>query len=287
MPDALYSRNGRDFFGDAIVVAIFTALGYVVTFFYESEYAAYFGIPMDLISISLSQVVRVAVVLIVSAFLIFMVVNGTSVLFPSVLKNEYIARRLSSDIPFALIILGLLVTYGRDLIQYRYFTFGVVLIYAGLRILDWIIPLIRRSSDTRPFLQRVQEYDQRNITISFSGLIAKRTGNSPFIILMCIVVVVLWAQALGHSSARKKTDFLVDQDTKQVVLAFYGNTVVLGSYNDSTNILGEELTVSVLGPGNPYHWRRESLKLTVPRELRSWTRPQFLFSPKSKRNITD
>ncbi|WP_449542993.1 hypothetical protein [Enterobacter ludwigii] len=97
---------------EAITVAILSALAYVATYIFECGYANFYGIPKELISISLGNIITMSLTLFVVSYMCFIFCSLPLVLMARLNKNIYISTILPRIISFSIFVTIILFLNG-------------------------------------------------------------------------------------------------------------------------------------------------------------------------------
>jgi len=202
-------------FSLALIIAAIPALGYLFAYSYQAGYAQAFGIPPDLIKLSILDVVRVwfpVVGLIVMA----LGAGGVFVLF---LPLEALPRaaRLIATVLGAGIIAAFLVTISAE--------WKVWVVFIGLLAVVLFVPLVFSKHGKK---RKKQESNRRPMVIDYVR---------PWIWAVVIVVVfAVWSGFMGWSYATQRTDFMVlSGQPPLVVVQVYDDVLVTAPYTPASD----------------------------------------------------
>jgi hypothetical protein len=202
-------------FSLALIIAAIPALGYLFAYSYQAGYAQAFGIPPDLIRLSILDVVRIwfpVVGLIVMAL-------GAGGVFLLFLPLEALPRaaRLIATTLGAGIIAAFLVTISA---QWKIWVVFVVLTAVVL-----FVPLAFSKRGRKP---KKRESNRRPMVIDYV---------MPWIWAVVIVVVfAIWSGVIGWSYATQRTDFMViSGQPPLVVVQAYADVLVTAPYTPASD----------------------------------------------------
>jgi hypothetical protein len=238
---------------EGFFIGFMSILGYSIAFAYEYGYASYYGIPWQLISLSLQQViVSVGIML---AFLPPLYASTFYASFMSALdRKPHPTKRLVQ----ALLLVGCIwaITafsgwYQQELMP--------ILVWASFSL------IVEVGYDLAPKIEQIAEYfaarkgtPLEQASEIFSDPIEKVIGITSPRLLVIATGIILLAFYVGLGVAMSQKEYNTDSSVPGVViLGIYGDTVVSHQYNSKELKLTGDFIVS---------------KITSERELRFKTR---------------
>lgn len=267
-------RAGGAFFGEASVIALFTGLAYAAAFAFESGRAGYFGYPLTMISIQLSNaLVALGAVLIVAAMLSLL---GLVAYFGASLipyrPVSIVFRTLWREIG-CLVMIGLAALWMRahnppwpvhGLLQLAWLF--LVLAFVMVEDIPGLVKVTREFRHKMPVLEiwdqvaaaRWKHYTKMAEPGSSDDTIGARFLEvgwlaQPFAFLVMTAIPALLAIAglafLGEFTASRERHFLVTvEEPRVIVLSRYGDYFVTARYDDSLQTVFREFsTIPVSG----------------------------------------
>lgn len=223
---------------EGILLALASAFAYFFTFAYEKSYAAYFGIPNELIIVSLNTTLLFFTAIIGFFGFLFILLELLTSLFGRL--NPIVLQALFPIVSALLFALAQMYFYGFNHWERWIGVFVIILILGAV---TFILPLFTQKG-TGNYLDKLaaqQEHEERRI--SFSGIILRLNGISPLILLLLFVFGYFLAVTAGNAEAVKRIDFLVTGSNSEiVVLRIYGDTAIGAPFNRSTKKLDDKFT---------------------------------------------
>jgi hypothetical protein len=201
-------------FSLALIIAAIPALGYLFAYSYQAGYAQAFGIPPDLIRLSILDVLGVwfpVLGLIVMA----LGAGGVFVLFLPVEALPRAARWVATALGAGIIAAFLnIISAG----------WKVWVVFLVLTAIVLFVPLVFSKRGRKP---KKQEGSRRPIVIDYV---------TPWIWAVVVVVVfAVWSGVMGWSYATQRTDFMVlSGEPPLVVLQVYDDVLVTAPYTPAS-----------------------------------------------------
>lgn len=202
-------------FSLALIIAAIPAMGYLFAYSYQAGYAQAFGIPPELIRLSILDVVRVwfpVVGLIVMA----LGAGGVFLLFLPLEALRRAARLIATTLG-AGIVAAFLVTISAE--------WKVWVVFVVLTAVVLFVPLVFSKRHRKP---KKQESNRQPMVIDYV---------MPWIWAVVIVVVfAVWSGVIGWSYATHRTDFMVlSGQPPLVVLQVYDDVLVTAPYTPASD----------------------------------------------------
>jgi len=199
----------------AVMIAAIPALGYLFAYSYQAGYAQAFGIPPDLIRLSILDVVRVwfpVVGLIVMA----LGAGGVFVLFLPLEALPRAARLVATTLGAGMIT-AFLVTISVG--------WWMWLVFIVLTAVVLFVPLVFYKRGRKP---KKQESSRRPMVVDYVW---------PWILAVVLVIVfAIWSGLIGWSYAAQRTDFMVlSGEPPLVVVQVYDDVLVTAPYTPASN----------------------------------------------------
>ena len=231
---------------DAMWVAALSAATYAVAFSYEAGYARYFHVPVNLITISPTLLLKVGGALMVVMMPLYLLTMTIWPLLPR--SDTALAKAVNLLVKDAIYITFMMSPY---LIHGEYW-----LLYCGLIgsiiIYELVIPLItqRKIPTLEMKLAEEDKISRDNAVRSIVWSLVMRFGRVPIVFLVIFSMTASFANTLGSENAKKKTEFmLVKGDPNVVVLALYDDLFITQPFDSSSKMLVGYLKIMRLGDG--------------------------------------
>lgn len=247
-----------------LFLAAAPAVGYLLTWVHLLGYANQFDIPSDLIAPQLGDVLATTFGVGIGILMIF----GVAVMFETRAlrwsRGEFgpIEGRIGLILiatALAFVLAGLSWPSGEEVLAT-----GVVLVIV---VIGAFWPALRtRKGTVRDRLRRADSGRKEPPPSQLLTELQKRTGAVLLTVALGIFLVAVLAYDAGSFEAHTKKDFLVlDGSTPEVVLATYGDTVILAPWHGSKRTVSSELEIFKIGT-TPLRLRWMSIgPLTVTR----------------------
>lgn len=194
---------------DGLTVALLTASCYVAAYFFEAGYARYAGIPIELISISLGNIVSTSIFLFFATVVVYIVCTSPYIIITRKFGNYKLA--IVSSFIFSLVIFSLINIYlVGELTQ------GVII----KALCAWIILtflfyfIINEKKDTIPSASEKPLYEKINDV----------TGKFFWLSIPCVFFIL----NCGTYSARLQDSFdtFTLKNNKYAILKIYGENII-------------------------------------------------------------
>ncbi len=183
----------RPFLSDALIMGFLTAISYVLTYIYESQYCSFFGIPDCFINLSLISIITVVIILLVSIFFLMGLYNNPW------LKSFHAWEKLSILLFILNAILFLMMLGRKSWPMIVLMVLGVLIIVVSKKIKS------KTVEDSPNFL---------------------------FYIFIIIGILFGLSNGLGYIAASKQGEFLVTSTTPEMlVIKKYDNNLICIPFN--------------------------------------------------------
>lgn len=217
---------------DALIISALTGLAYVMVYAFEYGYCHYFRIPPELITVSLTNLVVVA------SIVIFCTGYGAPFLFH--------VLRLDNISTFSLLFVEsvvLVVAFGASLWVLPcsplpdWLFMAVKVAWPVL----WVVALALLWSLRRRRPVKQDAWPRRGWMVT-TPLEARFLLTATFILFFALLVC---AYVSGMYRAALRNEFIMTTESKQrVVLAIYGDQAVVADYNGTTRSVGPDFELS-------------------------------------------
>lgn len=250
--------RAKHFLSEGIIIAAASACAYLLAFNYEKGYAQHFSIPIQLINVSLvNLLIFVAVVI---GFLTLSVVYLN--LFLGMLGHPRLRYF------FIVIVFVGATAYLYGLSDWRHWLPYVVVllvIFMMNGLLDYGLPLLahRKAGDYKARYEAQAAIDQAHP--SFVVRLRRWVGFDVFFLFAALIMSSLLSSTAGDAEALQQKEFYVTDTTPEmVVLRIYGDTMVAAPFDRATKEVrksfrllkisegvGPTLTLEEVGPLKP------------------------------------
>jgi hypothetical protein len=203
---------------ETLLLAGASFVAYVLTFVYQAGYFDTFGIPRQLISLTLVDVLSIGskIVGVFVAILVFL--NFLSIFLPRQI-NYPLRRRILQILPLFLFIVPWLFFYewGRDSV--------IVALLMIFLVLIMFLPPLFEGRDKGGYLQKMEALDSRlSASYPWEGSLLSRladvVGVSGFMVIMYFLLSANLAYNAGKASAVNQKIFLVANTSPEGVVLF-------------------------------------------------------------------
>jgi hypothetical protein len=251
----LLMEDPNKLISEGLVIAGMPLLGYSVAFAYEYGYASYYGIPWQLISLSLTQVLATAAILCWLFITLFFVSNLAFTILSNKKKpNPMLAYYFDVLWPVLLYFVALFLIFGTHWREWIFFLAFLAL----FSVLEFGLPLVTQK-DKETYMEKLAAAQAAEPRTLFD--VAARTGWARhFKVLINISLMLLLARDVGRAEALNKNDYWVDSlRTNMVVLRIYGDTVVSHEYDPKNMRLAGDFLVTKISPTQRLRFQEQSL----------------------------
>jgi hypothetical protein len=252
-------ENRDKLLSDGLLIAGVPLLGYAIAFAYESGYGLYYGIPLQLISLTLTQILVAIAGLISIIILLFSVSYLGYAHFYSEKEPSPVGAALWRQTPVFFLCLAMLASFGP-----RWPEWGIALGATTFSVFwEFILPLLtHREKTTYREKLLASEAAQQSIpnplrlAVKSYGPAALRLYNYGLVVFL-LLLIAHWA---GRGEALRETSYLTDSTSnKVVILRFCGDMVVAREYDSSTNKLKGDFIVTKISSKQPLRFEKKLL----------------------------
>lgn len=213
---------------ESILLAVLTAIGYAIAYYYEKGYKGYFLMPEDYIELNPTMIIRVIGLTFALWILTFLLINNLAIVFRQ-LSEKYpiIGFKLDNFLSISLTMVFFMSMQGLNLI-------GLIMLGIGLLVIAiymFVLPVLmyRKISGYNEKLRASIKTDDENDHFEKSiihQVITKIGYRNYRIILGFLFVIALIPNfaLMGESRAANQSVYLVIEGKP--------NFVVLGTYKD-------------------------------------------------------
>lgn len=226
------NKNSTPVFSEGILLAMVTAGAYLTAFYYERSFAGYFGIPPELINISIVNLFIVGALMLSTLLSVFMPLNLLFMLRP---RNMHpVLKIMAAPVVFVL-ILALIAIYMVGLSAWIYWSIFIILaLIVGIVYLA-VPAYIHRSKGK--YINRLEAQLEIDVvasanTNSLTDLIIARFGWNLFGVICLFLIANFFATLAGLAAAQQQRKFLVtNTDPEMVVIRTYGENLICAPFD--------------------------------------------------------
>lgn len=251
--------NREKILSDALLIAAVPLFGYSIAFAYEVGYAHYYGIPLQFISLTLTQVLVAIAGLITLIQLLLAISYIGFVHFYSEKEPSPVGTALWRQAPIFFMCLAILVFFGPHWPEW-----GMALGVAAFSTFwEFILPLITQRDKTtyREKLLANEAAVQRipnplRLAVKSYGTAARRLYDYGMVVFF-LLAIAYWA---GKGEAVSAKSYFTDSTSNNVVLLrFYGDMVVAREYDPNTNRLKGDFIITKIASKQPLRFQKKPL----------------------------
>jgi hypothetical protein len=240
---------------ETLLLAAVPLLGYSVLFLFQYGYLSYYGLPSQLISLALSDVLA-------AALITFFVLGGAAVLF--LLMSQWAVLMASTtNIPMRtlenIILFSMSVGLVGSILLTIYSVYGrIPALIAGGFVVTNLVPttvILRRRSKHRAGGERVENWASRYIDFVW------KHGRKWVLVSGLLYYAIAGTVTLGHAYASTETSYRVANTNPETVAIFYtADRVVLMSFDRNTKEIERgDFTVLPFDEAKGVFFRRENI----------------------------
>lgn len=220
---------------EGVLLAMASAFAYAMAYFYESQYARAFGIPLQLISLDITTMLVAATAFVGFAYFAFATVDLAWKLGGKAAPDNVTAVRFVLVV-FAAVLL-LLLAYGANLKQIL-ITLSTIAVPFALGL--WLGIFKAKKVDTENAERTAKD-------LPLFSFMLDAIGPKWALLFAFGVFGLFLSGGLGLRAASKQHEFFVLEDvSNQVVLRIYGDTVISAPFDPCTKQILRPITVQRL-----------------------------------------
>ena len=246
----------------ALIIAVLSAYGYLLAWLHEIAAAAVFGVPAELVQVSMRTVTSVGLSAAVLALLGFLL---TSLVYDSTQRACHpVRRRVIVEVPAGVAGVLLGTTYPTSWTTWL----AISLLFIFFVLLDWLVPLL--LTNTRGYMEKLRHHDKNVMDYTPTSTLVRRVYQRwPYyqMVLFLAAVIMLATVSRGVWQARRQEHFFVPSiapDT--VVLRIYGNRLICAPVDRTTKQITRDFLFLRLGDDPEMVLRSERIGPLRPKE---------------------
>lgn len=210
----------KDWISDVLLVAGCTAVSYLYTVQFESGFLRYYGIPSEILEISMTTVLYVTCTLITLAFSAFGFLLGFS--WP-MSKNSFLIPRIAAVLPMIAMALVNLWAYE----DWKRWIFSVIMAII-LLLAFFIFPLFHgHKGKYKDKLAAQQEIDRRGLERRVPDLLLGWIGPKTYYLAFWMIIGFFLCSPLGEGTALRKNSYtIINTSPEALVVRVYNDKAV-------------------------------------------------------------
>jgi len=238
----LWARSG-------LSVAALSAVAYLLAFSYERGYARHFGIPSNLIRLSLTTVLQSMIILLGFLLLMFLVVNGLSPIFLAH-RSNIIYRLILGEWPFFLSILGMTLIYG--ITGQMKPPLSLIIVVLLVPLSNFIAPFVKKRQE-ETYIKKLEAIERERLEsvrkeTPLPSLVTYISGTRGGLLGLRLIILVyvlyIVSSFLGSSEAINQKNFLVVEGQNDiVVLRIYEGRFICAPFERRTKEVQNSLLI--------------------------------------------
>lgn len=240
---------------EGIILAFCSVLAYFVAFLYDYGYAKYFGIPVEFINISITNIFIAVISLALFIFILILLLNLIIILMPE--RTGPIGKQILMLSPMYLYTFCILIIYAKHVNEWLTAIVASVII----TIFVFVFPLVTQKNK-RTYKEKLEAQDEidRNIP-TFFGYIYRLLGKWGYYGLILVYIVTTASYNAGRASAIDKKEYLVSSTKPEtVVLKSYGDTLICAYFDyNKKEIYRNFLFIKLDGESKSLNFRMEEI----------------------------
>jgi len=241
---------------EGVFIASFPVVGYAVCVAYQSGYAKYFGIPSELITISIPDIMRVVAILAMFGLVIFSLFDGVYELLSEKAKQSIVVRRLS-QFSILFVFFGMfLLFFG---LQWKHWI-GIGIVLMVFMLGNFALPLLTQKNKPtyEEKLKTQWEIDSKSKSLVSAAI--EKHGRANIQLIWGVMMLLLLSYSAGQSEAIRKVDYLVDKSkTNTVILAIYDNKFVEAEFDPMTCVVSHKFIIGCFSDKAEFQFQTQKI----------------------------
>ena len=248
---------------EALIIMIFTALSYWLSFKYESAYFAAFDIPLHLIDVSTSSILSIFAILSGLAILIYAIANFLLMNWP---EHPAIQIKLIRIIILLFFVLWHLLSYGFRKEDIAFYIIFLIFI----SFFEFVWPLIIHKNNEK-FKDKVladEMSESKTFTKSLWGRIQLHMGPFYYSLLMFLWISTSLVNTAGDAKAKTQEIFPVCiSDTTIAIIRAYNEKLICVRFDYKEKQVKSFLIINPLEKSSEYCNKRIGPLVSCKRKL--------------------
>ena len=260
---------------EGIILALIPIAGYALCFAYQAGYAAFFHIPLELIEITIPQILIAIAWLAGIVFFTLLFFNAVYECLSARTKQHFIFKRIRN---YSFMFVMLFVFFCLFPLQWKQWI-GFVICIPLLLFMEFVPPLLLEKGKLT-YKEKLKSYWQWSSESSRKSLIAEihdKYGADTIGFVMGFAMLLSFSYSAGEAVATHKAYYMVDHSkTNTVVVAIYNNKYVEAPFDPVAGKVSPDFTVCFI---TDKEFRFQVLKVgpfTTPALRRDGWLPEWL-----------
>jgi len=215
---------------EGLLVAIASAVAYLLAFYYEKGFTSYFKIPTHFVGVG---IVNIFIVIALAISFLLFILPTADFIFALLRRLHPVLYPLVSGLLFMSLFL-VMHLYLFGLSNWPLFIVHLVVLFI-IVFIALVLPMIAHRKKGK-VLERLEE--QQNLDRSHVGIfdvMATKFGRSSVLVIAFSLLSINFAENAGRAQAMKQTEFLVvSTEPEMVVLQIYGDSIICAPFKRET-----------------------------------------------------
>lgn len=227
-------------------VAILTAGAYWLTFRYEVGYLSGFGLPPDIVEVSLQTTLIVALALSGAIWIVFSILNVVLILWP---EHPAIQMKVFRIILMLLIPLWHLLNYGFRAQDWIFYV--VFFVFVGVFEIIWPLLVFRKEPTLRERFIADEIAEAPVMKRGIASRIFAAFGPAAYGLFVLLILGGSLAHTAGRAKASTQREYFVFADAPDIaVVRMYHDTILAVPYDKKTRTVKAQVIIRKIGTEN-------------------------------------
>ena len=231
----------RKFLSEAVLVAAASALSYAVAYAYRAGFGSYFDLPPLLLTPTLAGILRAGAAVAGFLLFLFVIINGLWMFLPH--KDSAVRRNIQRM--FFILVVIVLGLYWLFAYKWGWAVILGIVCFLGFHL--FIFPLITQRKlhgyENKLLAQEKVMFASNMLTDEVGASI----GRGVLLLAIASYVLIVFANSLGHQTAKNQEDYFVLTGTPDhVVAAMDDDMIILVAYDPAAMTLKRQYTIQRL-----------------------------------------
>ncbi len=222
---------------DSIIIAATAPIAFLFAFVFEVGYCSVFQIPLEFISVSLTNVFFAGASFILIGIFLVILIDLISMILTN--RETPLNRAILTLIPFFLATIAFIFyAIGTPISSSL---LGIAIGWLVIIFLQFIFPLITQR-DKQGYNNKLAEQARIEATGVLGDLARRFRG--PYLLIYYLTIALYITYFAGQSIAYRQREFLVTTTPPElVVLRVYGNRIIAAPFDSTTSEVKPEFTI--------------------------------------------
>ncbi len=237
-------QNKKSWLTEGVVIATAPLIGYLMTYSFQWGYVSYFGMPIEFISVDLSQVIRTTIGVMLSFLFLLSLYEHVPA---DTAKKNILYYRLLTVAPLY-IYLGIYFFIHKTPFATGLFVGAIIALSLSL-----IVPIFTEKNK-KSYKEKLEAYEEKvKLKKKSQGALSfklyERFGDVNVGLIVNLIIILFFVEVSGEIYASNKKSFLVlTNNPNKIVLNTYNDKVICASLDRQTKIVGPSFTIYELSP---------------------------------------